>query len=180
MTAKRIVAWILVVLWAVVIFWASAHSGLDLDAGTGPLSIAKRWLADVLSAALERPVDPSPIGHFGEYLVFGLLLVNALRLSVAPPRDISSQDDRLAPLQGTRVRDDRLAPSQGVRSRDDRLVLSRVSWGAIAIAGVYAATDEFHQLFVPGRACDPVDWLIDMAAVALVVLVFAVTSTRRE
>ena len=32
---------------------------------------------------------------------------------------------------------------------------------AVAIASAYAASDEFHQLFVPGRLCDPVDWLTD-------------------
>ena len=30
---------------------------------------------------------------------------------------------------------------------------------------LYAATDEFHQLFVPGRACELSDWLVDNAGV---------------
>lgn len=33
--------------------------------------------------------------------------------------------------------------------------------GAIALASAYGVTDEFHQLFVPGRFCDPADWLTD-------------------
>lgn len=32
---------------------------------------------------------------------------------------------------------------------------------SFAIASAYAATDEFHQLFVDGRACTFSDWLID-------------------
>ncbi len=32
---------------------------------------------------------------------------------------------------------------------------------AVLIASAYGATDEIHQLFVPGRMCDPVDWLVD-------------------
>ena len=32
---------------------------------------------------------------------------------------------------------------------------------AIALASAYGVTDEFHQLFVPGRFCDPADWLTD-------------------
>jgi len=32
---------------------------------------------------------------------------------------------------------------------------------AIVISSVYGATDEFHQYFVPGRLCDPVDWAVD-------------------
>lgn len=32
---------------------------------------------------------------------------------------------------------------------------------AVALASAYGVTDEIHQLFVPGRCADPVDWLID-------------------
>lgn len=38
---------------------------------------------------------------------------------------------------------------------------------AIALASAYGATDEFHQLFVEGRFCDPVDWITDTAGAAL-------------
>jgi VanZ family protein len=38
---------------------------------------------------------------------------------------------------------------------------------ALAIASAYAATDEFHQLFVHGRHGSPVDWLIDTAGATL-------------
>ena len=129
---KTVIAWVLVVVWAIVIFAMSAKSGLDLDSGKGIVSMVKRWLADVLSAAAGRPVDPSPIGHFGEYLVFGALLVNALR---------------------------------------NHVTSGKMALGAIGIAALYAATDEFHQMFVPGRACDPLDWLVDVSAVAIVALI---------
>ena len=33
-------------------------------------------------------------------------------------------------------------------------------WGAV-FASLYAVTDEVHQLFVPGRACQAFDWLVD-------------------
>lgn len=38
-------------------------------------------------------------------------------------------------------------------------------WGvwAAGLASLYAATDEVHQLFVPGRACQLTDWLLDTA-----------------
>lgn len=42
---------------------------------------------------------------------------------------------------------------------------------AVVIASAYGVTDEFHQLFVPGRACDPVDWLVDTAGATLGALV---------
>lgn len=38
---------------------------------------------------------------------------------------------------------------------------------AIACASLYGASDEFHQLFVPGRMCDPMDWLVDTAGASL-------------
>jgi len=37
---------------------------------------------------------------------------------------------------------------------------------AVTVASAYAATDEFHQSFVPGRYGSPVDWLIDVAGAA--------------
>jgi VanZ family protein len=33
---------------------------------------------------------------------------------------------------------------------------------AVILASVYAATDEFHQLFVPQRSADVADWLADV------------------
>jgi VanZ family protein len=35
----------------------------------------------------------------------------------------------------------------------------------LLIALVYAMTDEFHQMFVPGRACDFIDFLTDSAGI---------------
>ena len=37
------------------------------------------------------------------------------------------------------------------------------SWFSIAIAAIYATTDEVHQSFVPGRSCEFGDILIDTA-----------------
>ncbi|MFR7493389.1 MAG: VanZ family protein [Adlercreutzia sp.] len=47
-----------------------------------------------------------------------------------------------------------------------------LGWGklalvAVALASLYAVTDEFHQSFVPGRVCDPADWLTDTLGAAL-------------
>lgn len=39
--------------------------------------------------------------------------------------------------------------------------------GAIVAASAYGVTDEFHQLFVPGRLCDPSDWLTDTLGASL-------------
>ena len=45
--------------------------------------------------------------------------------------------------------------------------LGRACAVAIACASLYGVTDEFHQLFVDGRTCDPVDWAVDTAGAAL-------------
>lgn len=49
--------------------------------------------------------------------------------------------------------------------------LRRACVTAIVIASAYGVTDEFHQLFVPGRACDPLDWVVDTCGAALGALV---------
>lgn len=41
--------------------------------------------------------------------------------------------------------------------------LRRACLLALALTSLYGVTDEFHQLFVPGRMCDPIDWLVDTA-----------------
>lgn len=45
--------------------------------------------------------------------------------------------------------------------------LSRALLIAVACASLYGVSDEFHQLFVPGRMCDPVDWVVDTAGALL-------------
>ncbi len=32
---------------------------------------------------------------------------------------------------------------------------------AVVCASAYGVTDEIHQIFVPGRVCDPTDWVVD-------------------
>ena len=48
---------------------------------------------------------------------------------------------------------------------------------AIICASVYAATDEIHQIFVPGRACRVLDWGIDTCGAALGALVILLIIT---
>lgn len=42
---------------------------------------------------------------------------------------------------------------------------------SVVIAALYAATDEIHQYFVPGRVMSPFDWIADAAGAAAWVLV---------
>ena len=36
---------------------------------------------------------------------------------------------------------------------------------SIIFASLYAASDELHQYFVPGRSCDPMDLLVDILGI---------------
>ena len=47
-----------------------------------------------------------------------------------------------------------------------RLDGRRAALAAFLVTALYAASDEFHQSFVEGRAGSPLDWLIDCAGAA--------------
>ena len=54
-------------------------------------------------------------------------------------------------------------------SLDWKWPLKLTSLLAITCTVLYAASDEFHQMFVPTRTADPVDWLVDSLAAFIVV-----------
>lgn len=141
---KLVCSWVMVVLWAAFIFFMSAHTGADLDTGTGLVADLKRWLTAAAAPVFGPDTDlVSVAGHFAEYLVLGALLFHALWRS---------------------------APQQ----RRWLLVIA-----AVGIASLYGVTDEFHQSFVPGRLCDPVDWLTDtLGATVGAVLTTAIFRSR--
>jgi VanZ family protein len=41
----------------------------------------------------------------------------------------------------------------------------------LAIIGIYAAIDEIHQLFIPGRDCQFLDWVADFTGATIAVLI---------
>lgn len=78
-------SWAAVVIMAALIFWMSTNTGESVNHGLGIISAVKGALSAGAAALFGHEVDVSPVGHFGEYLVFGALLFNALRFHV-PPR----------------------------------------------------------------------------------------------
>ena len=58
--------------------------------------------------------------------------------------------------------------------------LRRACLVAIACASLYGVSDEFHQLFVPGRMCDPVDWMVDTAGATLGSGIFYAVQRKRR
>lgn len=119
------ISWLLVAAWACFIFFMSSNTGDELNEGLGFFSAVYTQLKALSAQLFGADVDlASPIGHFLEYTVFGVLLTNALRC---------------------------------------HMPLSRAAALAVACGSLYGVTDEFHQLFVADRMCDPLDWLVDTA-----------------
>lgn len=48
----------------------------------------------------------------------------------------------------------------------------RAAGWALLAASAYGATDEWHQLFVPGRSCSLADWIADTTGAALAVSLY--------
>lgn len=48
---------------------------------------------------------------------------------------------------------------------------------SFSLSSLYALTDEIHQYFVPGRACQLIDWLVDTCGVVLGVVMFCILIT---
>ena len=154
-TALSLVA---LVLWCAFIFYMSARVAQDSDALS--LGFAGRFLhlvvpgfsdmstADqlALTKSINHPVRK--LAHFTEYLVLGTLAINALRLHVG-----SSERN----------------PEDGANASSRNLLIPALSW---AFCVLYAASDEFHQLFVPGRAGLVTDVCIDSAGALLGILIF--------
>lgn len=46
----------------------------------------------------------------------------------------------------------------------------RACWAVPLFIALFAASDEWHQSFVPGRSCDPKDWMADMTGTTLAVV----------
>ena len=156
-TALSLVA---LILWCTFIFYMSARVAQDSDALS--LGFAGRFLhlvvpgfsdmsaADQLALATSINHPVRKLAHFTEYLVLGILAVNALRLHIGS--------------SGRYFEDEAITPSRN-------FCIPALSW---AFCILYAASDEFHQLFVPGRAGLVTDVCIDSAGALLGILLFLV------
>ena len=154
-----IISWVAVAFMLGFIFFMSSRSGIDIDNNTGIFSAVKQWLSAQAFALTGHEVDVSPVGHFCEYLVLGVALTNALRFHLKP--------------EGA-------AGALFVAKPVDALS----KWApaiAAALSSVYGVTDEFHQIFTPGRSCDPMDWLVDTIAATIgAIICYAVLRSRKK
>ena len=70
----------------------------------------------------------------------------------------------------------------GLTDRAPRRTTWAIALGALLLASVYGATDEWHQGFVPGREVSALDWLADTAGAAIAaagLLAWAIIRARR-
>ena len=108
--------------------------------------------------------------HFTEYMVLGVMLMLAADMFRAGRRakaDSRSQAGRRAKA------DSRSQVSSRNRTQDNDRRIGRKGDAAMAIVVgvVYAVFDEVHQYFVPGRACQLRDMIIDICGVSAGVLI---------
>ena len=156
--ACALLSWAAVAIMLAFIFCMSAKTGNDLDNHSGIISIVKNFLVAGATALFGHEVDVSPVGHFTEYLLLGAALANALRFT---PWTIF---ERNATAHPAGMLGDFPSP----------LV-------ALILSSLYGISDEFHQIFTPGRSCDPMDWLVDTCAAAIgAAIVWAILKKRNS
>lgn len=56
----------------------------------------------------------------------------------------------------------------------------RAVFGAVLIAAAFAAADEWHQRFIPGRFPELADWMADVAGAVLGAVIYAFVFGRRR
>lgn len=142
--ACALLSWAAVAITLAFIFCMSAKTGNDLDNHSGIISLVKNFLVAGATALFGREVDVSPVGHFTEYLLLGAVLANALRFT---PWTIFERNTTAH-------------PAGMLGDFPNPLV-------ALILSSLYGVSDEFHQIFTPGRSCDPMDWLVDTCAAAI-------------
>ena len=142
--ACALLSWAAVAIMLAFIFCMSAKTGNDLDNHSGIVSIVKNLLVAGATALFGHEVDVSPVGHFTEYLLLGAALANALRFT---PWTIFEKNATAH-------------PAGMLGDFPNPLV-------ALILSSLYGVSDEFHQIFTPGRSCDPMDWLVDTCAAAI-------------
>lgn len=174
-TATRpVLRWTAVVGWMGLIFALSAQSGSESAGLSGQVAHAAASLLQ--RTGLEPDLEVLGVlvrkgAHVTEYAILGGLLTWAWRAWPARMRPEPTWPDRTRPEQARPGHTGRRHREQG-------------RWSAFAgpaVLGVlYAATDEFHQVFVPGRAGQVSDVAIDAIGVLLGVLLTTLLSNKRH
>ena len=145
--------WLPVLVWLGLIFIGSTDlmSAEHTSRIIGPIL---RWFNPGISGQKIMQVQffVRKVGHVSEYAILAMLLWRGLR-------------------RGTRWQ---MAMST-LRLRSELVLFIAVSF----LCAIFAASDEFHQSFVPTRTASPVDVVIDIIG-ALIGLTICVAVARRK
>ena len=165
---RRRVFLILMLLWMAGIFVFSSRSGSESSedsylVGTmvGDLFVPgfDEWSMQrqqAFAEAIDHPVRKT--AHAAEYAVLGLLAAGVC----IPAAERYRGEKELTGKDGS----GRYMNGGAAKIRRELLI----PWG---IAALYAATDEFHQLFVPGRSGQISDVILDSAGALAGLLILA-------
>lgn len=145
--------WLAVIVWMIVIFAFShqAYSGRETEKYLGDANVPVR-----------------KAGHISEYMILYGLLLWALQ---------KNRDDK---PDGGKFSDDTTGGEPQKRSALQSLIRSP-ECSAFLLSIAYAATDEWHQSYVPGRSASVADVTWDATGVTLgmVILIFVCRSQKR-
>lgn len=150
---KRLFVWLPAVGVAAAIFFFSSQPASESTQ-------VSNWVIDLLVRAA---------GMFGEVRVSPEQMVKLYEILSTPVRKCAHMTEYLI-LYGT------LIPAVGGWRQNRRKCLRT----ALLLTVLYACTDEFHQLFVPGRAGRVTDVLIDSTGALVLTAVFGEGFGRRK
>ena len=147
--ALAAIFWILSIAWMITIFVYSSESGIESTTRSfSILQFLKNLGIDFINENVVRKG-----AHVGEFALLAFLSFMAIRYTnmVSPSTSYSQ------------------TPVKIIKS-DNEMYIVISFW----ICAVYAAIDEYHQLFVTGRNGSIYDFLIDMCGSIIVLLIIRV------
>ena len=184
MTVQRKVFLILMLLWmALIFFYSSRQADVSAeDSGRIGITLGRIFISDFeewpeeeqqeFAARIDHPVRKT--AHAAEYAVLGFLAAGACAGTAGSAG--TSRSSVMAGSSGV-VESAGTAESSGVAGRTGNGAWRKfrkemfLPW---LIAALYAASDEIHQLFVPGRSGQLSDVILDSAGALAGVAAFTV------
>ena len=190
MTVQRKVFLILMLLWmALIFFYSSRQADVSAeDSGRIGITLGRIFISDFeewpeeeqqeFAARIDHPVRKT--AHAAEYVVLGFLAAGACAGTAGSAG--TSRSSGMAESAGTA---ESLGVAESAGTAESSGVAGRTGNGARRkfrkemflpwlIAALYAASDEIHQLFVPGRSGQLSDVILDSAGALAGVAAFTV------
>lgn len=184
MTVQRKVFLILMLLWmALIFFYSSRQADVSAeDSGRIGITLGRIFISDFeewpeeeqqeFAARIDHPVRKT--AHAAEYAVLGFLAAGACAGTAGSAG--TSRSSGMAGSSGV-AESAGTAESSGVAGRTGngaRRKFRKEMFLPWLIAALYAASDEIHQLFVPGRSGQLSDVILDSAGALAGVAAFTV------